>query len=62
MTMNDRQKFALESLTGVISNIYDQLDTGEIPSMSLPLRSKKLLRPPLLPRPLMPLPWLCSSL
>ena len=39
--MNDRQKNALESLTGIISNIYDQLDNGEIPSMNLPLRSKK---------------------
>ena len=41
MTMNDRQKVALESLTGVISNIYDQLDNGDIPSMNLPMRSKK---------------------
>ncbi|MBR2254940.1 MAG: DNA topoisomerase IV subunit A, partial [Candidatus Methanomethylophilaceae archaeon] len=39
--MNDRQKEALDKLTGVVSGIYDQMDTGEIPSMELPLRSKK---------------------
>ena len=39
--MNDRQKVALDSLTDVISNIYDQLDRGDIPSMNLPMRSKK---------------------
>ncbi|MBP5734970.1 MAG: DNA topoisomerase VI, partial [Candidatus Methanomethylophilaceae archaeon] len=31
----------MDSLTDVISNIYDQLDRGDIPSMNLPMRSKK---------------------
>jgi len=41
LTMNDRQQKALDSLTGVVEGIYDQLDGGEIPTMELPLRSKK---------------------
>lgn len=36
MATNDRQKKAQDSLTGVVENIYDQLDGGEIPSMELP--------------------------
>ncbi|MBR6910858.1 MAG: DNA topoisomerase VI, partial [Candidatus Methanomethylophilaceae archaeon] len=31
----------MDNLTDVISNIYDQLDHGDIPSMNLPMRSKK---------------------
>ena len=41
LTMNERQQKALDSLTGVVEGIYDQLDGGEIPTMELPLRSKK---------------------
>lgn len=39
--MNDKQKIAMDNLTKIVENIYDQLDEGEIPSMELPLRSKK---------------------
>ena len=41
MEMNERQKKAVDNLTTIISSLYDQMDTGEIPSMTLPLRSKK---------------------
>ncbi|MBR7152993.1 MAG: DNA topoisomerase IV subunit A [Candidatus Methanomethylophilaceae archaeon] len=41
MATNDRHKLALDSLTGVVEGIYDQLDGGQIPAMSLPMRSKK---------------------
>ena len=41
MEMNERQKKAVDNLTTIISSLYDQMDTGEIPSMNLPLRSKK---------------------
>ena len=42
MTTNEnRQQLAQESLTGVVERIYDQLDDGQIPTMELPLRSKR---------------------
>lgn len=41
MARTDRQKEAMESLTGLVSQLYDQLDEGEIPAMQLPLRSKR---------------------
>ena len=41
MEMNERQKKAVDNLTTIIASLYDQMDTGEIPAMSLPLRSKK---------------------
>ena len=41
MATNDRQQKAQDSLTGVVERIYDQLDDGQIPTMELPLRSKK---------------------
>lgn len=41
MATNERQQKALDSLTGVVEQIYNQLDNGEIPAMELPLRSKK---------------------
>lgn len=41
MATNERQQKALDSLTGVVEQIYNQLDSGEIPAMELPLRSKK---------------------
>ena len=39
--MNDRQKTALESLTHIAEEIYADLDRGDIPTMKLPLRSKR---------------------
>ncbi len=41
MARTDRQKEALDGLTGLVERMYDQLDGGEIPSMELPLRSKR---------------------
>ena len=41
MEMNERQKKAVDNLATIIGSLYDQMDTGEIPAMSLPLRSKK---------------------
>ena len=41
MATNERQQKALDNLTDVVSGIYNQLDGGEIPTMELPLRSKK---------------------
>ena len=41
LATNERQQLALDSLTGVVEKIYDQLDDGQIPTMELPLRSKK---------------------
>lgn len=39
--MNERQQKAVDNLTTIIGSLYDQMESGEIPSMSLPLRSKK---------------------
>ncbi len=41
MATNERQQLALDSLTGVVEGIYDQMDDGQIPTMEVPLRSKK---------------------
>ena len=41
MARTDRQKEALESLTGIVESLYDQLDNGDIPNMSLPQRTKR---------------------
>ena len=41
MATNERQKTAMNSLTSIVENIYDQLNTGNVPAMALPLRSKK---------------------
>lgn len=41
MATNNRQKDAVNNLTAIVSSFYDSMDSGEIPSMSLPLRSKK---------------------
>ena len=41
MARTDRQEEAKESLTGLVEQLYDQLDDGQIPSMELPLRSKR---------------------
>lgn len=40
-TSNSRQKEAVENLTKIVHSFYDQMNTGEIPAMQLPLRSKK---------------------
>ena len=39
--MNDRQKVAMDRLTEVAEGIYDALDRGDIPQMTLPFRSKR---------------------
>lgn len=41
MARTDRQKEALKSLTGIVESLYDQLDNGDIPNMSLPQRTKR---------------------
>ena len=41
MEMNDRQKKGVDNLTTIINSMYNQLDSGDIPTMTLPLRSKK---------------------
>ncbi len=41
MEKNDRQKKAIEELTTIIGSMYNQMDVGDVPSMNLPLRSKK---------------------
>ena len=33
MATNERQQLALDSLTGVVEKIYDQLDDGQIHTM-----------------------------
>jgi len=37
---NDRRGITMERLTKIVESIYDQFNEGEIPAMSLPLRSK----------------------
>ena len=41
MATNERQTVAMNNLTSIVENIYDQLNAGNIPAMTLPLRSKK---------------------
>ncbi|MDR2846685.1 MAG: DNA topoisomerase IV subunit A [Candidatus Methanoplasma sp.] len=41
LATNERQQIAMENLTSVVDRIYDQLNSGDIPAMELPLRSKK---------------------
>lgn len=41
MTTNERQQKALDNLTGLVERIYDQLNSGDVPVMGLPMRSKK---------------------
>lgn len=40
-TMNERQKLAVDNLTTLITQFYNQMNTGDVPAMTLPLRSKK---------------------
>lgn len=39
--LTERQKAALDSLTKIAIEIYEELDRGDIPTMHLPLRSKR---------------------
>jgi len=39
--MNDRQNNALGKLTNVAESVYDSLDRGDIPALTLPLRAKR---------------------
>ncbi|NLL95217.1 MAG: DNA topoisomerase IV subunit A [Thermoplasmatales archaeon] len=39
--MNERNANAQDSLKGIVETLYDQLDGGKIPTMSLPQRSKR---------------------
>lgn len=41
MAKNERYNKAVDELTVLINQFYNQMDTGEIPAMALPLRSKK---------------------
>jgi len=38
---NDRQNTTMDRLTKIVDSIYNQLNEGDIPTMDLPLRSKK---------------------
>jgi len=38
---NERHEITMERLMKIVGSVYDQLNDGEIPSMNLPLRSKK---------------------
>ena len=39
--MNERDTKTVGNLTSIVGQLYDQMDAGEVPEMSLPLRSKK---------------------
>ena len=41
LTMNERDTKTVGKLTSIVGQLYDQMDAGEVPEMSLPLRSKK---------------------
>jgi len=41
LATNERQNTAMKNLTSIVENIYNQLGAGNVPSMELPLRSKK---------------------
>ena len=41
MTMNERDANTVGNLTTIVDSLYRQMDAGDIPAMSLPLRSKK---------------------
>ncbi len=41
MTTNERDAKTIGSLTSIVDSLYNQMDAGEIPEMTLPLRSKK---------------------
>lgn len=39
--MTDEQDYAIESLTGIVESLYDQIDNGNVPAMNISLRSKR---------------------
>ena len=39
--MNERDTKTVDNLTSIVGQLYNQMDAGEVPEMSLPLRSKK---------------------
>lgn len=41
LTMNDRDTKTVGNLTTIVDKLYNQMDMGEVPEMTLPLRSKK---------------------
>ena len=41
MTMNERETMTVDNLTNIVESIYNQIDAGDIPAVSLPLRSKR---------------------
>lgn len=41
LTMNEREAMTVDNLTGIIESIYNQIDAGDVPAVSLPLRSKR---------------------
>jgi DNA topoisomerase-6 subunit A len=41
LVKNERQQTAMDNLTSIVGNIYDQLDGGNVPMMELPQRSKR---------------------
>jgi DNA topoisomerase-6 subunit A len=44
MMNSDRHKRAVEELTKIAGEVYDQLDAGRIPKMTIPLRTKNNIR------------------
>ena len=41
LTMNERETMTVDNLTNIVESIYNQIDAGDIPAVSLPLRSKR---------------------
>ncbi|MDR3074845.1 MAG: DNA topoisomerase IV subunit A, partial [Candidatus Methanoplasma sp.] len=41
LAKNERQQTAMDNLTSIVGDIYNQLDAGNVPVMELPLRSKR---------------------
>ena len=41
LTTNERDKKTVNNLTSIVENLYNQIDSGEVPEMSLALRSKR---------------------
>ena len=44
MMTNERDEHTVGELTDIVNMLYNQMDAGEIPTMTLPLRSKKNIR------------------
>ena len=39
--MTEKQDYTIESLTGIVESLYDQMDNGNVPAMNISLRSKR---------------------